>query len=285
MAKGWLSSRATWLEENWTETVELGLPAVLLIVMAFMSDEFARKLAPAQLSGLIQWCALLGGLLTYGGILVFHFKVVVPKRLRLADMEEQLDELREERGKTLQQSSMAATGLLVSIASDKLEFGSKQHNTERITLYMHHSDSSTFVPMGRYSPNPLWKTKGQSLYPISSGCLNQAWAHSTFFCNDLPDPDQNWQEYIDAQARMGVDADRVVRLTMKSQLYFGFRIDHHTPADPLGVIVVESTDPKRFAEGNLVDIFENQVKHEILMLATSLQPNIPTIAEARKAGL
>jgi hypothetical protein len=54
--------------------------------------------------------------------------------------------------------------------STKLQFASRDENTERVTLYIFNETNKNFVPCGRYAANPMFKANGRPSYP-STGHL------------------------------------------------------------------------------------------------------------------
>jgi hypothetical protein len=76
--------------------------------------------------------------------------------------------------------------------------------------------------------------------------------------NDLPDPLGSWDDYAAHQGANGFPEAEARQLTMKSRLYYAYRVMDTRLRQPIAAIVVESTDGDRFTRDQLDQVFNNQ---------------------------
>lgn len=172
------------------------------------------------------------------------------------------------------------TGYLYSMSSGKLGFGSNLKNTERITLYIYDGDRHVFIPFSRVSQNPVFKNKGRQEYPANEGCIGKAWENGWCFDNKFP---INFEKYKDYSRRNYAMPPATTKgLAMRAALLACMRIENDD--NPLGVIVVESTEKHRYVETELKGILEGE-RHCIYLMLKKWHHLVPKVVNASDLGL
>tara|TARA_R110000765_G_scaffold26526_10_gene64761 strand:- start:1939 stop:2781 length:843 start_codon:yes stop_codon:yes gene_type:complete len=271
-----------WLDDHWRETLSVVFPSAVLLVSVILSDEVAKKLFGKAAGGWQSVAFLLLVLLLIVSI-VFHIKYDLPHRRKVSKLTLENDLLTEENESLTQDLRLTAEGYLMVLASNRLEFGSKDNNTERITLYIHSFEHNNFVLMGRYSSNPVYKTNGRRIYPVDQGCISRAWQNGRCTLLIESDPIENKVEYGEEQRQYGISQSEVDDLVMKSRFYFGYRImgpDGHE----VGVVIVESTDKERFNQQQLVVVFDDECHRNLSSFSERLRRHLPDPTAAKEKG-
>lgn len=173
------------------------------------------------------------------------------------------------------------TGYLYSMSSGKLGFGSNSKNSERITLYIYDGDRRVFIPFSRVSQNPLYKRKGRQEYPANEGCIGKAWENGWCFDNKFPTAsDVRYEDY--SKKLYDIPPATAKGLGMRSALLACMRIE--SDDNPLGVIVVESTEKNRYTETYLKTILEEE-RHCIYLMLKKWHQLVPRVVNASELGL
>lgn len=167
------------------------------------------------------------------------------------------------------------------IGKNKLAF--QRGGIDRINVYLYDKERY-FLRAGRFSYNPEYNTAGRKVYSKEEGCLGRSWINGEYFVNDLPDPTKDSKAYERALREMGLPRESVAGLRMKSRLYFGIRFSDGEDHSPLGVIIVESTDPHRFTADYLKTTLESEL-HYIANITERAISDVPQLSEAAKVGL
>jgi hypothetical protein len=100
-------------------------------------------------------------------------------------------ELDQDIGKIAENIHVLFENVLFSLAT-KLNLDDA--GSERVSIYVHMSEETAFVPCGRYSYNPEFKKKGRTSFATNQGCIERAWHLGWLFANDFPE-DRNGREY------------------------------------------------------------------------------------------
>ncbi len=162
----------------------------------------------------------------------------------------------------------------------QLGFNHENGNNERISLYIHDLDSSSFVPCGRYSPNPTYKKSGRPEYPDSEGCIAHAWKNGWHYVElDTDKRNRNDQH----QAQYQVPKRTSGRFKMPTTTYACLRIVKAGSGEPLAVVVVESAVVGRIAESDLKDKLTSQHNY-LSQLICNLYDYIPMPSNAANSG-
>ena len=164
--------------------------------------------------------------------------------------------------------------------SQKLEFGSRKTNCERVTIYIHSSkiggskipglSDGHFIPFGRYSANPRYSQLGRPQYPENEGCIAKGWEDTWCFENQLGEDDdaykrKSYEEY-------NLSKETLDKIKMKSKLYAVQRIDKEK--EKLAVLVVESLHADRFDEQDIKSKLEQEAGY-IVQLIDQFKDHIP----------
>jgi hypothetical protein len=165
--------------------------------------------------------------------------------------------------------------------STKLQFASRDENTERVTLYIFNETNKNFVPCGRYAANPMFKANGRPSYPSTEGCIARGWQHGWHFDNSF---DANSNSRTEKHAKE-YNVSRAVsrKLKMPSRLYAVLGING-VSGNPVAVMVVESTDPNRWDEALLKAVMKEQEEY-LAELVMRLKEYIPDPSGASEKGL
>ncbi len=172
-------------------------------------------------------------------------------------------------------------GYLYNLAS-RLEFGTQKENCERISLYVH-DGNKTFVPCGRFSANPAYRQPRRTAYPDTEGCIAQGWQNGWHFDDKLPCPvnqKSNYVDYVLNEYRVPRNTTRAIN--MKSRLFAVMAVTNRS--ESVAVLVLESTDAKRFMETEVKSLLEQQ--NEFLgQMVRDLDRYIPRPSIAKKGGV
>lgn len=278
---------ADWVDDYGIDTVLFVLPLLLGASGILISDEAIRVVQSwlgfsDAIRDRIQACLFVLIFI----IIILHiivFLAYFKHKSTLSQLSSRIEALEADNAAWAQDVKTLAQGYLYSFATEALQFGTREHNTERITLYVH-DDDGHFLPVGRYSSNAAYAKLGRSRYPDDQGCIGLAWNHKDFFRNDYPDPTSNLEGYKYACAADNLPADVAERLRMKSRLLYGHRIDD-AEGESLAVIIIESTETGRFTEDQLKGQFGESGERYIRRLAEKIKAKLPHISEARRVGL
>ena len=161
----------------------------------------------------------------------------------------------------------------------KLEFGKNNNNNERATIYLHDSVSH-FIPFVRFSKNPKFHKQGRTQYLDNEGCIAEGWQHGWHFENNLGKREDTYKR--NNLKKYNINNKTIDKMTMKSRLYAVKRIDADN-GKHLGVIVIESTDLKRYKEDDLKVKIEQQEK-DLAESILILKEHIPSLSNAKKRG-
>lgn len=171
-------------------------------------------------------------------------------------------------------------GLLLNLAN-KLDI--KQGAQVRLSLYVHDASNGIFIPCGRYSTNPVFRSPGRTSYPETEGCIGRGWETGWHFDNKVPSGNQaaarrtyNFKTYcVPEWVTDGVK--------MKSTLYAVKRLDDALGAS-VAVLVVEAIDADHFDEGPLRAIIESTVA-DYARVIHEMRGYLPNPAKAAESGL
>lgn len=120
----------------------------------------------------------------------------------------------------------------------------------RITLYLQQM-RGLLVLQGRWCIDPELREPGRQVYPISEGCIGEAWHNGRSVRWDTSSDEPG---YCAFHANMKFPAEKLAELRMKSKSYLGTRIDE-SATEPLGVVLLESTKPDVFTDQTAERIF------------------------------
>lgn len=196
----------------------------------------------------------------------------------LKALQEEIDECREQMGEIGNNIKFLFDGLLLNL-SKKLNF--RQDDQARISIYIHNEKSGTFIPCGRYSPNPELRKPGRTSFSDTQGCISQGWQRGWHYDDGFPDTRTRHQNHC--LANYNIPKETHSKLKMMSLVYAVMRFDDNA-GTPLAVIVVESLNSNQFDANQLQADLESVADDFAQMIAT-LRPHIPTPCDAAERGL
>lgn len=151
---------------------------------------------------------------------------------------------------------------------------------ERITIYIRYDHG--FKPLARFSTCPLFNKGTDTIFPEGKGIIWEAYQKGELFIEDLPDPINNFNDWLDEQKKLGITKQMAKKLTMKSRSYFAKAFIQKGIKDPHAIIVFESITPHVFIKENLVNaIASNQFLVEYL---EQMHEILPDWELAKKTG-
>ena len=200
---------------------------------------------------------------------------------RLTNLGKEVEDLRGQVTGWEEFALVAADGAALTLAH-ALGFKAGAANWERVTIYSHDPEGY-FVPFARYSRNEAFIRKGRLNYPHDQGCIARAWQHGRFFANDFPDYETDPEAYFARAAEEGLNRETVEKFSMKSRLYFGWRVRNLSDTKSLAVVVVESLDAARYSEDTLNWHFKRQDRF-LSTYVELIAPKLPKVTNARNAG-
>jgi len=245
------------------------------------SDEF-NSLLPEEWQSVCKWISIFLVILTGIALVVAALKQARHQE-SISALQKDLEEARSDKRILVENVQNLVEGFLLRLATDKLGFGKEEKNTERISMYLF-DPSNDFVQIGRYSPNPDYNQTGRGTYPANKGCIAECWKNDWFYCNDFPEPEK-WDDYVAMHGKFGVSKTTVEKLRMKSRIYCGVKIANTAGNEPLGLVVIESTDPNRFDEDQLRSVLQKQQLGFLSDLAEGVRPYIANPSDLREIGM
>jgi hypothetical protein len=281
-SKHWWIKVAEWLADYWLTISMIVVPFVLTLVGALLSDEIIRvlRLSDAFRDQVQSWAFCLLLLLAVVHLVLSIFQCC--SQIRHTKLLAELDEAKQTRDLVISNAQALCDGYLQDLARSPLAFGTRAENSERITLYVHDSESH-FQPVGRFSFNQSFIKRGRPKYPESQGCIGRAWQHGWHF-QLLPNARDDEGAWIEECNKLGLSKKDAKALNMKSALYCACAIQNNGSPQPVAVIVVESTDSSRYTEDELIKILSDDRKNYIARLIEMLRPWLGDAGEARKKG-
>lgn len=198
-------------------------------------------------------------------------------------IQEENGQLKEELSQSREKIRSLCEGYLYSLANGPLKFSTVPYTHERITLYAH--DEDHFIPIGRVSFTPEYSKKGRPSYPEKEGCIAQTWKNGWHFANDYPDPDRDPEGYSQRCKIDNLSDENLSEIGMKSRLYCGYRISDTSGKRQMAVLIIEATDPHRYAEVSLKKILNEEEKRKYLQdMTEQIAPIMPSCKEAKDEG-
>lgn len=257
------------------------LSFIILLTCAFVTYDFKALqqrypgwsgllgFAPSALFGALLFCAFCQLFLSIGHS--YREKKLACLRSELATAQLQISEV----GNTIRQFF---DGILLSF-SQKLDL--MQNDQVRISIYVHDDRQGSFIPCGRYSPNPRLMSPGRTYYPTGQGCIGKGWDHGWHFDNEIPLDRQARRRY--EKESYGLPKAVVDGLKMQSRLYAVKRITEGN-GKHLGVVVVEALDAARFQQVPLQSILDEN-NDMFARMIRSFREYIPNPSIAEDSGL
>jgi hypothetical protein len=188
-------------------------------------------------------------------------------------------ELDQDIGKIAENIHVLFENVLFSLAT-KLELDDA--GNERVSIYVHMSEESAFVPCGRYSHNPELKKKGRTSFATNQGCIERAWHDGWHFANDFPE-DRSGTGYRDHMLKTyNIPRNTTRKMKMHPLAIGAKRIQVGTT--PIGVIVVESSNRHAFDETELKQKLDENAD-DFGRMISAIKSYIPDPKRAEEVGL
>lgn len=297
----------TFFDDHWPQFFARVFASLTAILAFFISDEAMGVVASVlgfegePRDSLTWYYTVLLVVMAFSGFATIVFWICESRRrTKISDvstdntiLKERIEGLKESIQLFRENTDVVFKGHLCCFAIRVLDFQADRwaHSSDRITLYIVDDARRHFVPVGRYSSSPRYGEPGRTQYPLSQGCIGKAWDTGWCFDNRIPKPpdaldaasikDSEFAEYMLENYR--IPKTTVSKLTMKSTLIAGYRIDVDEGRESLGIIVVESTDGGRFEEDELKTHLVSQSGYLSHMIRV-LKPYIPTAECASHSG-
>ncbi|MEW4529403.1 hypothetical protein [Maioricimonas sp. JC845] len=280
--KGRLVGIAEWLSDYWLTLTMIVVPALQAIAAVFMSDEASRLLGlEGEKASVLHGCAFAGFAIF---VLAHIYCSVLQYRSQgeTTQLRNELNAAKQTRELVISNAQALCDGFLQDLARGPLAFGSREENSERITLYVHDSETH-FQPVGRFSFNQNYIKRGRSRYPDNQGCIGQAWQHGWYFTRlyEATDDEEAW---VNDCHSLGIPKGIARSFRMKSSLYCACTVQTNGSPQPEAVVVIESTDSLRYTEDDLKRILTEDRLNYIARLIEMLRPWIGDIGLARERG-
>ncbi len=264
----------------------VGGVAVALVVVGSLafSDELVNYASDKpETQQTIRKCALVGFVI--GLVLqAVSFFLNKSRGRRISELENENNELRASESLIANNVQQLVDGYLASWATGPLGFGEDEYCSERISLYSFDLEGGQFVLVGRFSFSPVYQAKQRATYPADQGCIAVAWKNGVVFSNDFPDPYDDPEGYSKHHSGFNVPVEVADRFTMKSRLYYGYRISDAKHRG-LAVVIIEALCPTRFTQEKLDKFFARDERQYISELVSNLQPHFTVPSAATKLGM
>lgn len=258
-AQSWPVRIPVFLHNKWIDISLTAYPIVITVCTVAMSDEVTTRLLQdeANRTLLVQTLvlAIICSTLLYFYVILCHWKMTKnfsEVESENIDLKNKITTLEQERHEWVIEYRELLREYLHDFCYLCLKFSSEQHNTERLTFFVHDSDHH-FVPIIRISSNPRFAKLGREKIPDNQGCLGKAWEHD-WFTVDLNDPET--KTYEKQSKELGISEDTLSLLRMKSRYYVGSVVRRPSDEKRIGVIMVESTKASRWYDSTIRSTFD-----------------------------
>ena len=258
----------------------LSVTAVVMPLLAIcMSDEGLRAIRiNSDWSDVVRQGAFWGMLALAFVQLVVHL-IHLCREPRVSLMAKNLKASEDKAAFLIENANSLCAGYLQDLGR-LIGFGDAQPNTERITLYVHDSESG-FQQVGRFSFNQSYVKPGRRRYPDTQGCIGKAWENG-WATENHPQFEDDGDAWVKSCAVSGVPKTTAVKLNMKSCCYVACTVRISSNDPPNGILVIESTAPNRLEEAGLRKILTEHRRGYIAFMIKSLEFGDP--GTARKEG-
>ena len=238
------------IDEYGLDGLEAFVALCALLLPWLSSDEVASRIASAKWKDTVQtWSVWLFWpfLFAFASLFVLRVK----RRKVVKEVSQENEQLQGGVQSLVESVDLICNGYLHHFGRDSLGFGSQPNNCERVTLYRHDSDGG-FNILGRATLNPTFDGKGKrGRYLDSKGFLAKVWSDGSAFDAEYPDPNSQWDSYVEKCESEGLSKTTVQGMRMRARLLAGVVIrDHHS--HPVAILLAESTEPDRYEKEDLL---------------------------------
>lgn len=222
--------------------------------------------------------------LAFGAILS-NFLIWKRER-RITSLQKLLDDSScklEEKQKIIEgyimMSSDIINNYLSVLSNDTLSLS----DSERISLFKY--DGNSFIRMGRYSKNPIFKENGRVSYPAEEGCISFAWQNGECFIDTLPDPQKNLNAWCKEQFKQcKVPKEISKKLTMKSRNILALAIEEPIHKTRIGVLVIESIKINSINQETTKNLLNSTEITKLYDLIDRMKNIVPDLRKAMDKG-
>lgn len=279
--KSFFGRMGDWLDDYWAEAALALLPVLMSCATLFASDEVIKLITnDNNVQSKVRWWSVAAFLALTAFYVIVLWKFFT-RRTRASRLIARNAHLESRQAAWIQDVRTISRGYLLDLAG-RLKFGS--NGTERASLYVHNLDE-VFYEIARFSFNPTFNSNGRKSYPQNEGCIGRAWQYGHHFCNSFPDPVVDLDGYALKSKEYKISKGVAEKLRMKSRMYFAWRILDRPKERPLAVLVIESTDPLKFSENELLELFQKDEGRYLSDLIEAILPQIPDERLARERGM
>lgn len=265
----------------WPHTLLGSIPIISLLVTIFADSSFeilSRQISvPYALTGLTFILAIIGGFGMY-----FRSQSLHSAQQTCFKLEEDLTRAQGLATKYQLDVKAALKFALQQLAFDiglAREVGNSRslHSELRITLYCHHPEHNTFIPIARIAGDPTLEEFGRSEYPDTQGAISQGWKTSGVVLTSLPEDRKTWE--LELVNNYNFSPTEASNISMQSLSMLATRLN--SESGPIGVIVVESTKKRGVSAKTMDSLRDSNWYAPIASLMVSVQESlVPHISEA-----
>lgn len=233
------------------------LPAIMTLSATFLSYDPSKLKDGSHWRYTVEFIIPCLGWVLGASVLIYILVKIIEAtgKPKLNKIQNELNQA-EYRNKLIsEQVRNLFDGYLYNLAN-KLSFGKLSENNERISLYIH-DNNNTFIPCGRYSANPKYRSPSRTSYPDNEGCISKGWEHDWHFDDQFPCPENQRGKYIDyCLNKYGIPRNTCRDINMKSRSFAALSIKNN--GNSFAVLVLESTKADRFSEDEVKSILKEQ---------------------------
>lgn len=251
--------------KGWLPRTLGGLSALLLLLWGALGDDVWAAAG---------WALLGSGVLT--GALAFLAEVIVqrPSYMELSRLRERAERKADDKAEALERALQV---LLVRLG----HYCALQDHSDRFSVYYFHEDE--FVMLARHPKNPTFAAKGRGRYPAQQGAIGAAWrAEKGQALVTMPADADAW---VRAMKNQGLEPSVIDRLSMRSSALAGHRLE--AGESSVGVLVFESTVPKRVTQSHLDKVAESHIVAAVAELVAAFAMMTPageSLAASKRAA-
>lgn len=261
--------------------VQPGASFIALISGTFLTFDFAawQKANPAWAGPLAWISSLTVPIFLVSAIVALAAGFVVTSRD--GTIRKLREKLQAQAGQIEQVGNVIVIlfdGLLLNLAN-KLEL--EQGSQARLSLYVHDTETHSFIRCGRYSRNPVFLSPGRTSYPDNQGCIAEGWKKGWHFDNNIPQQGAPRRAYNLKTYSIPEHITEAIR--MKSTLYAVKRLDN-LEGKAIAVLVVEAMNADHFTDEFLHDTINGSI-NDYARVIHELRAYVPNPAKAAESGL
>lgn len=109
-----------------------------------------------------------------------------------------------------------------------------------ISLYFYQKSSDSFRKLQCFSKNNVYMRAGAEIYLRNDSIVWRAWNEGSVFVDSLPDPNNDFENYLEEQEKLGHLREHVRNMKIKPRFYFAQRIGAPDGVNSIGVLLIES---------------------------------------------